>query len=49
MYLLVWAEINKSKYLLDPDVDKVLLELEFRGRQFEYNSVTLANLKLHRD
>ena len=49
MHLPVWAEINESKYLLDPDVDKLLLELESKGRQLEYDGVTLANLKSNGD
>jgi hypothetical protein len=49
MHLPVWVEINESKYLLDLDVDKLLLELDFKGRQLEYDSVTLTNLKTHGD
>jgi hypothetical protein len=28
MYLPVWSEINESRYFADPDVEKLLLELE---------------------
>jgi hypothetical protein len=36
---------QQSKYLADPDIDKLLLELELKGRQLEYDGITLANLK----
>jgi hypothetical protein len=47
MYLSIWVEINKTRYLMDPDLDKLLLELETRGRQLEYDNVTLVNLRSH--
>jgi hypothetical protein len=40
---------TSQKYLLDPDVDKLLLELESKGRRLEYDGVTLANLKSNGD
>jgi hypothetical protein len=49
MYLPVWAEINEQRYFTDPDIDKLLLELESKGRQLEYDSITLANLKSNSD
>jgi hypothetical protein len=47
MYLPVWTEINEQRYFTNPDIDKLLLELESKGRQLEYDGVTLANLKLN--
>lgn len=44
-YLPIWSEINESRYFADPDVEKLLLELETRGRQLEYEGVTLATLR----
>jgi hypothetical protein len=32
MYLPVWSEINESRYFEDPDVEKLLLEVETHGR-----------------
>ena len=49
MYLPIWAEINEIRFLTEPDVDKLLLELESRGRQLEYEGVTLTNLKAYGD
>ena len=43
-YLPIWVEINETRYLLEPDFEKLLLELETRGRQLEYDGVSLANL-----
>ena len=48
-YLNIWCEINEARFLSDPDVEKLLLELETRGRQLEYEGVTLANLKANGD
>src|SRR5580692_4196353 len=48
-YLPVWCEINEARFLADPDVEKLLLELESRGRQLEYKGVTLASLKAKGD
>jgi hypothetical protein len=31
-YLNIWCEINEARFLSDPDVEKLLLELETRGR-----------------
>jgi hypothetical protein len=45
MYLPVWSEINESRYFANPDVEKLLLELETRGHQLEYEGVSLATLK----
>jgi hypothetical protein len=49
MYLPIWAEINEARYFENPDVEKLLLELETRGRQLEYEGVSLANLKANGD
>jgi hypothetical protein len=49
IYLPVWAEINEARYFTQPDIEKLLLELETRGRQLEYDGVTLANLRSNGD
>jgi hypothetical protein len=45
MYLPVWTEINQTVYSLNPNVERLLLELETQGRQLEYEGLLLANLK----
>jgi hypothetical protein len=45
IYLPIWSEINESRYFANPDVEKLLLKLETRGRQLEYESVSLVTLK----
>jgi hypothetical protein len=49
MYVPIWVEINEARYLLEPDLDRLLLELETRGRQLEYDGVSLANLRANGD
>ena len=49
MYLPVWSEINESQYFADPDVEKLLLELETRGPQLEYEGMSLATLRSNGD
>ena len=49
MYLPIWAEINEARYFDTPDVEKLLLKLETRDRQLEYEGVLLANLKANGD
>jgi hypothetical protein len=44
MYVPIWVEINKARYLFGPNLDRLLLELETRSRQLEYDGVLLANL-----
>ena len=41
MYLPIWVEINEARYFDTLDVEKLLLELETRGRQLEYEGVLL--------
>lgn len=49
MYIPIWVEINEARFLLEPDLDRLLLELETRGRQLEYDGVSLASLRANGD
>ena len=49
MYIPIWVEINEARYLLEPDLDRLLLELETCGRQLEYDGISLANLRVNGD
>ena len=48
-YLPMWVEVNRARYQEQPDIEKLLLELEDTGRQFEYDNVSLANLRANGD
>ena len=48
-FLPIWTEINESQYYSQPNVEKLLLELETRGRQLEYDGIILANLRTNGD
>ena len=48
-FLPIWTEINESQYYSQPNVERLLLELEIHGRQLEYDGITLANLRTNGD
>jgi flagellin-specific chaperone FliS len=41
-FLPIWTEINESQYYSQPNVKKLLLELETHGRQLEYDGITVG-------